>query len=153
MNLDNHALEILSMSCCNYKVTFCLEFYLPNNASIAKFSCAGTTCKHVTGPIKPILMTSGSVNILRINTSVITCWKVPTVKFTCANAERTYITSFSATAFHCIPFKVSRGLSEVATDSTTLQSCRAYDWLKFPAAPARGDFVEGWIVSLHQVKV
>ena len=39
---------------------------------------------------------------------------------------------------------ISRGLSEVATDSPALQGCRAFDWVKFQAAPASGYFVEGW---------
>ena len=95
-------------------------------------------------------MTSGSVNILRNSTSIITFRKVPTVICTRVNAERTAITSFSAKTFQYIPFQNSRGLSELAKDSTAPRGCRACDWLKFQAAPASGDFVEGWIVVKYK---
>ena len=123
-----------------------MEFYLVNSTSIAKLSCASRTCKHVTGPIKPdeLWICEHSPNqyichylLEGTNSQIYPC------------ECRTYIYHFvSATTFQCIPFKVSRSLSEVATNSTAPQSSWACDWLKFQAAPASGDLMEGWIHRL-----
>ena len=52
---------------------------------------------------------------------------------------------FQQQLFTAFPLKSPAACLRLVTDSPALQSCRACDRLKFQAAPASGDFVEGWI--------
>ena len=52
---------------------------------------------------------------------------------------------FQQRLFTAFPLKSPAACLRLASDSPALQSCRACDRLKFQAAPASGDFVEGWI--------
>ena len=93
-------------------------------------------------------MTSGSVKIIQISTFVTTFWKVLIVRFIRVTPNIHPSLRFQLQLFTTFPLKSPAACLRVATDSPALQSCRAYDRLKLQAAPASGDFVEGWIIDI-----
>ena len=107
---------------------------------IATLSCASRTCKHVTGPIKPV-----DLRICKHSRKLVPL-SLTSRRYLLSDLPVWTHTVHPSLRFQQQLFTTFRGAClRLATDSPALQSCRACDRPKFQAAPASGDFVEGWI--------